>query len=308
MFTYLVIISPEVVRGYMSRKTPFIEERSTQVINSVDNFVKSPLLVRSLIGCGVLCDNDEECDVAEYNHITTTCLLYKDMPFNSLATQPADGFTTIKADRKAFKMKFDPATLRSNLYMSPDQTTISDYAHAGVQQFPTGPDTLTYYPGVIVDNCIKTNQIIHYTIDYEYTIETPLTSTYIAIEFGIAERAQVDNSVYAGSKNVGGRSFPINKCQWDELCLEAWHNSVGLFETGWSSNSPGHYQSGSFLFVVNRRGGSFTLYKPAEPEQIFQITGVASDEELCPTFSVQGKFTGGMTSSQIRLVNAQEVL
>lgn len=209
--------------------------------------------------------------------------------------------------RKSFSMKFDSTTLKSDLYLSPDGTVLSDYSHADVQQFPAGPNTLTTYPGVIVDNCVQDNRIVYYKFNYEYTLQNPLTGTLIAIELGIADRAKVDNSVYAGASSVGGWSFPINKCPWNEVCLEAWHDTVGSFEIGWSPNTAGYYKSGSFLVVINRKDNLFTLYNGVNSSKIFEYAEVISLNELCPIFSVQGKQSGGLLS-KISLVEVNEVL
>lgn len=128
-----------------------------------------------------------------------------------------------------------------------------------------------------------------FEVFYDYILHQPITvARHIVIEFGVAERNKIDNNIYTGSKEVGGWSYLLLRCNMTAICLEAYHMSEQKFKTFWSTNDVGFYKNGTFTVIVNRKHNVFTLFRGDNSDKIFEYTDVTSAKQLCPVVSVQG--------------------
>ena len=167
--------------------------------------------------------------------------------------------------------------------------TIGGQGSAEMQKPPPDPNRLFVYRGATTTACLKKDQVLMFEIFYDYILYNPISKArHILVAVGVAERNKIDNSIYAGSKDTGGWSFLILRCNLTAICLEAYHSSKRSFRTYWSSNDAGLKKNGSLTVVVNRKHNLFTLFSGNNSDKMFEFTGVASPEQLCPVVSVHG--------------------
>ena len=114
MKTFLILsILPIIVNGYASRKTSFVLKPNHHVSYNTNNLLSGPFSTRSLMECGVLCETNDHCDVAEYDKSSFMCKLYKDIPKYSMILQQANGIAVL---RGIYFFSYSRVTMKNQTY------------------------------------------------------------------------------------------------------------------------------------------------------------------------------------------------
>ncbi|XP_063399222.1 uncharacterized protein LOC134683842 [Mytilus trossulus] len=183
----------------------------------------------------------------------------------------------------AFDMKFSRTALHANVFISADNTIISNVPTIDTSNSPDAQ--FQNYRGTIADICVGDKELIYYEVNYTYTIVKPITAYALVLEVGLAERSKVDRSVYVGNENVSGWSF--------HLATDSTVKSVNLYSRkadyhkvweSFSNDTVGTKVHGRFKLFINRRRNHFALRHDGSIFHVFN--NVTSSAKLCPVFAV----------------------
>ncbi|CAG2209168.1 unnamed protein product [Mytilus edulis] len=187
-----------------------------------------------------------------------------------------------------FTLKFDRKSTHSSVYLSPDNTILSNVYTIGTPDAVNHSEQLLSYMGTIGDRCFTSTDKIYFEIKYTFIIHSDMPDKQALVaEVGLVSKNNADNYFYVAGSD--GWSFNIHNCFSSVLCITAQHNKQRIMETikiVSRSNTANTSVAGSLGFFVNMKRQEFSIIDKDTMQILHTFEGVSSPEDICPAFAV----------------------
>ncbi|XP_071154991.1 uncharacterized protein [Mytilus edulis] len=158
----------------------------------------------------------------------------------------------------AFLLRFDRKSTHSTVFLSDDDTVLSNFFSKETPNAVNHPEQFNTYKGTIGDRCLTSTSKIYFEIMFSFEIISSFknNSTNLVVEVGVISSTEIDKYFYAGTN---GWSFSIHNCL-SYICLTAQHSITRTDEPIKiisSSNTAGTVVTGRLGFFVNMNRNEF---------------------------------------------------
>ncbi|CAG2209179.1 unnamed protein product [Mytilus edulis] len=187
----------------------------------------------------------------------------------------------------AFLLRFDRKSTHSTVFLSDDDTVLSNFFSKETPNAVNHPEQFNTYKGTIGDRCLTSTSKIYFEIMFSFEIISSLknNSTDLVVEVGVISSTEIDKYFYAGTN---GWSFSIHNCL-SYICLTAQHSITRTDEPIKiisSSNTAGTVVTGRLGFFVNMNRNEFSVIDKANSKILYTLNSVVSADQLCFAFGV----------------------
>ncbi|VDI17519.1 Hypothetical predicted protein [Mytilus galloprovincialis] len=190
-----------------------------------------------------------------------------------------------------FSLKFDRDSTHSALFLSDDNTVLSNAFTKETQNPVNHLEQFNTYQGTIGDRCLTSTSKIYFEIKFSYEILKSLTSNDLVFEVAVASREKIDTHFFVGKH---GWSFLIQDCN-TSICLIAQNNVYTYtreeIKTISSSNIAGTVAVGRLGFFINMNRNEFSVIDKDSSKILFTLKKVVSADQLCLAFGVYNPST-----------------
>ena len=187
----------------------------------------------------------------------------------------------------AFLLRFDRKSTHSTVFLSDDDTVLSNFFSKETPNVINHPEQFKTYKGTIGDRCLTSTSKIYFEIMFSFEIISSLknNSTDLVVEVGVISSTAIDKYFYAGTN---GWSFSIHNCL-SYICLTAQHSITRTDEPIKiisSSNTAGTVVTGRLGFFVNMNRNEFSVIDKDNSKILYTLKSVVSADQLCFAFGV----------------------
>lgn len=187
----------------------------------------------------------------------------------------------------AFSLSFDRKSTHSLVFLSDDNTVMSNAFSKETPIAVNHPQQFNTYKGAIGNKCLTSTSKIYFEIKFSYEILSSFkdNSTGLVVDVGVISRKKIDNYYYAG---YFGWSFTIHNCL-SHICLTAQHlisktnKPIKIMSL---TNTAGTTVTGRLGFFVNMNRNEFSVIDKDTSKILYTLTRVVSTDQLCLAFGV----------------------
>lgn len=187
-----------------------------------------------------------------------------------------------------FTLKFDRKLTHSSVYLSPDNTILSNVYTIETPDAVHHSEQLQSYRGTLGDRCFTSTDKVYFEIKYTFIIHSDMPDEQALVaEVGLVSKNNADDFYYVAGSD--GWSFHIHNCFSSYLCIKAQHKKQRVFETikiVSLSNTSITSVAGSLGFFVNMKRQEFSIIDKETMQILHTFKGVSSPEDICPAFAV----------------------
>ncbi|CAC5392046.1 unnamed protein product [Mytilus coruscus] len=187
-----------------------------------------------------------------------------------------------------FTLKFNRTSTHSSVYLSTDNTILSNFYTTETSDAVNHPEQLQSYRGALGNRCFTSTDKIYFEIKYTFNIlyNMPVDKPGLVAEVGLVSRNEADNYYYVGGSD--GWSFSIHNCR-SSICISAQYKKQLINEEikiVSHDNTARTHVTGRLGFFVSMKRQEFSIIDKETMKILHTFQGVSSTEDICPAFAV----------------------